>query len=504
MKKHKILSIVVALALLVTMATVPALAATEEDIEQSIQKGLDWLVPQQNADGSWGTGDEVARTGLAVVKLEDRGYELATDNTDIDGPFDTDYEYSQNVTNGLNYIFGQASEPAVGIICFAQGSFYETYSTGIAMMAIAASREPDRVVPVLGSAVDGWTYQQVVQANVAYFAAAQNPPDGGWGYQAVSQPSDNSNTGYAALGLRYAEDFGCVIPPAVKEGLSNWIDYIQCKVAGSNYGGSGYMGPSDWVNLLKTGNLLFEMAFVGDNTTTPRTIAIDYIVRHWNDANTDPGWKGPAGGNPHCQAAYCLMKGLESMVIIEPEDLGGIDWFEEMSSALVGSQNANGSWPAETWGDSMLATEWALIALERVVPNRPPDCSGAYAEPGCLWPPNHNFVDIIIMGVTDADDDPITITVTGITSDEPTASDKGSGGEKHAPDANGVGTDAASVRAERSGNGDGRVYEISFTASDGRGGECESSVMVKVPHDQSAEACPAIDSGQIYVATDMN
>ena len=46
---------------------------------------------------------------------------------------------------------------------------------------------------------------------------------------------------------------------------------------------------------------------------------------------------------------------------------------------------------------------------------RPPDCSEAYAEPGCLWPPNHKFVDVAIMGVTDPDDDPVTIIVTAIT-----------------------------------------------------------------------------------------
>lgn len=138
------------------------------------------------------------------------------------------------------------------------------------------------------------------------------------------------------------------------------------------------------------------------------------------------------------------------------------------------------------------------------IPNLPPDCSETYADPGCLWPPNHKFVDIVIMGVTDPDGDPITINIDAITSDEPTALDLGSGGEKHAPDASGIGTDTASVRAERSGTSDGRVYMIWFTASDGRGGECEGSVMVKVPHDQSSEDCAAIDSGQDYDATQIN
>ena len=135
--------------------------------------------------------------------------------------------------------------------------------------------------------------------------------------------------------------------------------------------------------------------------------------------------------------------------------------------------------------------------------NEAPDTTEAYADLDCLWPPNHKFVDIGIMGVTDPDGDPVTITITGVTSDEPTASDKGSGGAKHAPDAI-LADDTVSLRAERSGDADGRVYVISFTATDDKGDESEGTVEVRVPHDQSYEGCPAVDSGQDYDATDIN
>ena len=77
----------------------------------------------------------------------------------------------------------------------------------------------------------------------------------------------------------------------------------------------------------------------------------------------------------------------------------------------------------------------------------------------------------------------------------------GAGGATHRPDASGVGTDTASVRAERSGLGDGRVYEISFEADDGNGGSCSASVQVKVPHDVRKGTCIAVDSGQTVDAT---
>jgi hypothetical protein len=47
------------------------------------------------------------------------------------------------------------------------------------------------------------------------------------------------------------------------------------------------------------------------------------------------------------------------------------------------------------------------------------------------------------------------------------------------------------------------VYEITFVASDGKGGETEGSVFIKVPHDQSGD-CESIDDGQNYDATEIN
>jgi len=176
--------------------------------------------------------------------------------------------------------------------------------------------------------------------------------------------------------------------------------------------------------------------------------------------------------------------------------------------SLTGTVPTNAKYASYTLDGYLLQGSYINVFYDglyfEVTYNEPPDCTGAYANPGCLWPPNHKFVDISIMGVTDPDGDPVTITITGITSDEPTATDKGSGGAKHAPDAMGVGTDTASVRAERSGRGDGRVYVISFRATDDSGNECNGTVMVNVPHDQSDKSCPTGNSGQQYDATQIN
>ena len=113
--------------------------------------------------------------------------------------------------------------------------------------------------------------------------------------------------------------------------------------------------------------------------------------------------------------------------------------------------------------------------------NQPPECDAARASTIEVWPPNHKFVTVSIAGVTDPDGDSLTTTIVGISQDEPL---RAQGDGNTCPDGKGVGTGTASVRAERSGTGDGRVYRVSFAAGDGKGGRCTGSVRICVPHDQ--------------------
>jgi hypothetical protein len=123
--------------------------------------------------------------------------------------------------------------------------------------------------------------------------------------------------------------------------------------------------------------------------------------------------------------------------------------------------------------------------------NAPPDCSTVFVDPDVLWPPNHKLFVVTISGATDPDGDPVTHTIDGVTQDEPV---NGQGDGNTAPDAFLVPghPDQVEIRAERSGGGDGRVYQIAFTVDDGRGGTCTGVVTVSVPKTQNGAA--AVDS----------
>lgn len=163
--------------------------------------------------------------------------------------------------------------------------------------------------------------------------------------------------------------------------------------------------------------------------------------------------------------------------------------------------------------------------------NHDPDCSAATVSPSLLWPPRHQLVPVSIAGVTDPDGDPVTIAVTGVTQDEPVGDDDshddnvvtnlrtGSGtldfrdsgqdddhfgdhhhGDDDCRDAVISSSGEVSLRAERLKHSNGRVYVISFTASDGRGASCNGSVQVCVPHDADDLEC--VDDGQRFNAQD--
>jgi len=131
-------------------------------------------------------------------------------------------------------------------------------------------------------------------------------------------------------------------------------------------------------------------------------------------------------------------------------------------------------------------------------PNLAPVCDMAYPSLDELWPANHKFTSLEILGVTDPDGDALSFTIESIFQDE--AVDDGGDGAT-APDAIiGVGN-GFELRAERAGDGDGRVYHIRFTVDDGHSGTCIGEVLVSVPHDSGKDAEPAIDGGGLYDST---
>ncbi len=127
--------------------------------------------------------------------------------------------------------------------------------------------------------------------------------------------------------------------------------------------------------------------------------------------------------------------------------------------------------------------------VTNVLPLDPPDpeldCSGITAT-AKVFPPNHRLVPLTLENTGD-----LSVTITDVKQDEPVNSTEDG---DSAPDARLV-SGAASLRAERSGTGDGRVYHVLFTAEDESGATCTGDATVCVPVTRGATC---VDQGALY------
>jgi len=142
----------------------------------------------------------------------------------------------------------------------------------------------------------------------------------------------------------------------------------------------------------------------------------------------------------------------------------------------------------------------ATLLENHITRNRAPVTANARAVVDRQWPPDHSWADVNITGISDPDGDPVALLVMGVTQDEPVESH----GEGGAEGGVGVGPSCADaaivdgrarIRLERDGSGNGRVYAITFSASDGCGGTSEGRVSVCVPHEPGREC---VDDGQRF------
>jgi hypothetical protein len=395
-----------------SLLPVMVIAATEAEKRLAIDNGLAWLATQQQPNGSWlyagGSAPEHTATTAAVL--------LAF----LDEQSNWAMDYSSNVASGFDYLLAQAALVTISpqtagnpdsdgngvgvkfVLGGANGR--DTYVTGLVIPAFARSGTPTALVatgPLAGRS-DGtgpagaWTYRDVVVNATDYFAFGQNEAStgvhrGGWRYYANYGTSDNSTAQWPPIAYLFAGSMGINAPGFVKDELAYWIEYIQ-----DANGCSGYDSPSSIPNEAKTGGLLIEMVFAGDDTsgnvynlTNPDLLsALSCLNAKWlNTANAT--WDGNFG---HPYAMWSIYKGLELTIGTgnaayitnlhpqataragNPAPLDPGDqwtWWEDYNEYLFGTQNSDGSWSGYSSWTGPLATAWHINILAGTIISPP-------------------------------------------------------------------------------------------------------------------------------------
>jgi len=395
---------------------------SEVEINAAIESGLRWLYLQQTAGGYWNEsqGYPTAATATAVLAFENQGHLPTNDiNKDI---------YAEYVQAGLNYITSRLAPIAVPVQAHGNpeevvpgngdanglgifpNSGRSTYEVGMVMMALVASRAPDRIATTGPANVIGRSYRDIVVDMVDFCAWAQTDANwgrGGWRYSPNSGDADNSVSQWPTIGLEAAEsDWGISAPGFVKTELLYWI-------AASQYSG-GYWdgafpytpGSFSYSGIATSGAGICELSYAGISKNDTRyTRALDFFARQWNTV----------GGNHfgYYYGMYAIAKGFRTAVddadhLSEITCLGAgcsINWYTDYATWLVNNQAASGQWVTGWWSYqtdhcfALLILQKTLfggspVAIIKAPPSAPPsipipmDGSYSYHQD----PANHKIV----------------------------------------------------------------------------------------------------------------
>jgi hypothetical protein len=292
----------------------PEADAVPPEVEQAVDRGLEWLARNQRPDGSFvqGGGSTTAVPSLAIMAFLARGH------TPGQGP------YGDVLNKGIDYVIGTQKENGVLSAANNTAVMYE-HGISTSMLGEVYGMVDDerrvKIDKVLAKAV-----KLILDAQ----KVPQGPHKGGWRYHPTSPDADISVTGWQLMALRSAASCGAQVP---KEALDAGVEYVKrCAVA---TGGFSYNAGSGPPNIARTGTGILSMVMLGQHTADkPNPEAVrggDYLM--------DQPLDNP-GAQFYFYAAYYCSQSLNQ--------LGGKYWdtlYPKLRDTLMKLQQ-----PAGTWG----------------------------------------------------------------------------------------------------------------------------------------------------------
>jgi len=327
-------------------------------------------------------------------------------------------------------------------------------------------------------------------------------------YRAVSPGGQTSETGSTELKLDYSKPSTNVsLNPAEPNGNDGWYTTAPTITLTGNDATSGVVkteyrvitedGVGEWIEY--TGpftpqhdrSCIIEYRTtdgagnVGDAKQLPlkhdQTAPVTTIILNPSAPQNNNGWyNGPVTFElPATDATSGLAK-TEYRIIKNDQPA---EWTEYTGPVTVDQDcNCTIEYRSTDKAGNVEQTKSQQLKLDRTAPTL------TVALPDkLLWPPNHKYVPINLT-VNGSDDlsGIASIVLTSITSNE---SDEGLGDGNHTSDVIDaeIGTldTTISVRAERSGLNKGRVYTVTYTATDFAGNVTTATATITVPHDMS-------------------
>jgi squalene-hopene/tetraprenyl-beta-curcumene cyclase len=329
-------------------------AGASPAIEKALERGRDFLLSKQEADGHWSDRQMPALTALPLWALTGVKCEKSVREKAVKFVLSTQRE------DGGFYV----PKPGRG------GSGLGNYNTSVCLAALFESRlAPDAAL---------------LKAR-EYIASSQLVGDdtmaGGFGYDKASRRryADLSNTSYAMSAMARTASLEEMRPGGKRIDL-DWdraLSFVEglMKREGPDAGGAAYNDSTPQagtatnrlgkVHLRAYGSMTYaavlSMCSAKLDRSDPRVReSLEYLSRNWS-VDENPGM-----GSQGLYYFYDIMARALSAAGVGK--VGGHDWKRELSQRLVSLQREDGSWMNDNnrfWeADSVLCTSFAMLALE--------------------------------------------------------------------------------------------------------------------------------------------
>jgi hypothetical protein len=306
--------------------------------ERAVRAALAWLAAAQEADGHWnpkrhGAGVERyvlgenrggagARADTGITALALLAF-LGAGHTHQQGP------YADNIARGLDYL--RRTQGSNGNLGGDAELFAHMYCHSMAAFAVseaAAMTGDDKLLPV-------------VRRAVAYSLAVQHPTDGGWRYRPGDR-GDTSQLGWQLMALKSAELAGVDVPDVVWTRVDRYLRSVERGAAG---GLAAYRPEGPPTRAMTAESLFCRQLLTRRRDGGLPPAATEEARRSLLDET-------PGGVSINFYYWYYATIALHRAQTLSPAAEEDWDqWNEALATALVGSQDDDGSWPAAcVWG----------------------------------------------------------------------------------------------------------------------------------------------------------
>lgn len=350
----------------------------EQALRDAISEGSQFLLQNQNEDGSWGTAQQTKGLNIyAPIPGAHQAFRLAVTALSISALLDVQKDnlaFQDTITRGKEYLLENLSNLRRATPMAIYNVWSHAYGIQALVRLYESSTDKDEIKKIRG----------LIRQQISMLQKYESI-DGGWGYYdfnaQTKQPSGSSISfvnATALVGLKEAEEIGITVPPKMVQKALDAIrrqrlpdhsylygEYLKNKPRRGINRPAGSLGRSHACNL--------ALQVWGDKTVTAKVhkICLDRLVNRngWLDmARKRPipheSWFAVAGYffyYGHLYASLCI----EKLPINQQAD-----YQSKLSQILIPLQEKDGSWwdfPFYNY-HQQYGTAMALISLKRCLP----------------------------------------------------------------------------------------------------------------------------------------